>query len=509
MTGAIKKIADRYNYLKSRNVNCYFVSHEKLAQFFQQKQALDPALREASTDDKHALSLKNLLNYLAFEYANCPLLLSYGYYYRDKRFERIREHAKWCSMAYPSLAAKINPLLDTIVELQNCDDNPLLEGIERNIGFSNATLNLVNPDHTQAVLDMCDDYGIKINIGSPGAPSDVHSQKGIFCGCAKFFPSHSFWSPEYQEIYLIRYSWFSDYIRPVLQANGQSHSVKTPEMIVRREESAALPAPEVAIDNPDQDFDVEMLNRYRSTSSGRDAFDDIEAKVVVLRGGKFVLLPAAEDYRHHCITNLDSLDGRIPTVKKISISEFDKYSAVLLRERGKGDYVVEVANNLLGARADLARNHQQQWKELLRNLIDDLGVTGVSKELRDVSCRTAAPQNLRNWASPRFIRPDDENDFICLLKHLGLEDDIAAIVKSMNRLRAAHRRAGHEVNKQLRRLAQSDDNLQSIFADGYRIYKTEQGEKLGVYMFEKFLEKTISVHYTETGNVRNVEELYG
>lgn len=505
----VKRISERYQHMKKRDISCFLVSHDLLSRFFQQKTALDSGLRAASEYDKFALSLKTLLGYLAYEYANCPLLLSYNYYYREGRLDKIHEHARRCSQSHPSLEEKITPLLESIRLLQSCDDNPLLEGIEKSIGFENATLNLVNPDHTQAVMEMCSDYGIQVNISSPNAPSDTFSQKGIFCGYAKFFPAHSFWAPEYQEIYLIRYSWFHDAIRPIPQVHGQSNTIKAPEFVIKRKDFVAVETPEFMLDNPAQDFDIEMLSRYRSDNSDRNSFDDIEAKVVTLRGGKFVLLPAGEDYKHHCIAELDSLDGRSPTVKKMPISSFNKYTAILLRERVKGDYVVEIANNLLGAHASSARVHQQQWKNPLRNLIDDLGISAVSKSLRDAGCRTAVTSNLRNWASPRFIRPDDENDFICLLKHFGLEDSIAVIVKSMNRLRAAHRRAGHEVNKQLMRLAQSDSSLQNILTDGYRIYKTEQGERLGVYIFEKILDKTIHVHYTETGTVRNVEELYG
>ena len=76
---AIAKIGARYENLKSRSVACYLIDHDILSLFFQEKGAVDPQLKVAAENDKHALSLKVLLNYLAFEYANCPLPLSHPY----------------------------------------------------------------------------------------------------------------------------------------------------------------------------------------------------------------------------------------------------------------------------------------------------------------------------------------------------------------------------------------------------------------------------------------------
>lgn len=508
----ITDISNRYEYIKNRNINCFLVNHDLLFKFFNQKIAIDPVLREASSHDKYVLSLKVLLNYLAFEYANCPLFLDSDFYYRDSRLEKIRSHIRMCQQSYVSIADQLDGILKTLEELKQCGDNPLLENIEKNIGYNDAALMLINPDHSQAVLEMCEDFGIGIKVSSPNTSGLIPSQKGIFCGCAKFFPAHTFWSPEFQELNLVRFAWFYDHIRSYPQIHGQAITSSPPALIIQKKDAVPVQQVEqpIELNDPAKDFDISMLSRYRSKDHEQGSFDNVEAKVVVLRGGKFVFLPADDDYKHHCMTNLDALDRGVPAVKKIPISEFNEYTAVLLRERERGDYLTDIANTILGSRADLFRTHQQQWKNALRERINSVGITDLSKELARAGCKTAASyQNLRNWASARFIRPHDNDDFVCLLKFLGLENETPTLIKSMGRIRAAHRAAGHRISQQLRQLAQNDNNLKGILTDGYRLYRTEGGGKLGVYIFDRVLDEKISVSYADTGGVKNLETVYG
>lgn len=508
----ITDISNRYEYIKNRNVNCFLVNHDLLFKFFNQKIAIDPVLRDASNHDKYALSLKILLNYLAFEYANCPLFLDSDFYYRDNRLEKIKGNIRMCQQSYIEIADQLGDILKTLEDLKLCGDNPLLENIEKNIGYNDAALMLINPDHSQAVLEMCEDFGIGIKVSSPNTSGIIPSQKGIFCGCAKFFPAHTFWSPEFKELHLVRFAWFFDYIRSHHQIHGQAINSSPPALVIKKKDAVPVQVFEKPIEltDPAKDFDISMLGRYRSKDQDQGSFDNVEAKVVVLRGGKFVFLPADDDYKHHCITNLDVLDRGPPAVKKIAISEFNQYTAILLRERERGDYVADIANTILGSRAELFRSHQHQWKNALREQINSVGITELSKELSRAGCKTAASyQNLRNWASARFIRPHDSDDFNCLLKFLGLENEAPALIRSMGKIRAAHRAAGHRISQQLRQLAQNDNNLKGILTDGYRIYRTEGGGKLGVYIFDRVLDEKISVSYADTGGVKNLEAVYG
>lgn len=502
---AIAKIGARYENLKSRNVACYLIDHDILSLFFQEKGAVDPQLKAAAENDKYALSLKVLLNYLAFEYANCPLPLSHPYYYRDGRAEKISHLLDLLSEAYPIQAPKLQAIKGAIKMLRGCDDNPLLENIENTVGFNDATLILINPDYTHAVSDMCESYGIDLKINVPGA-ENLSTKKGVFCGCAKYFPQHVFWAPEYPELYLIRYAWFHDYIRPFNEPHGQISKPKVPSPAIHQRPPTYYEEPESGAAAPADDINLALFEQYTDRVSADVSADIIEAKVVILKGGKFVFLPAEESYSHHCLVNLDG----DPIPKKLQISAFDENTAILLKERGEGDYVVEMADQVLRGKAQYFRAQQQKWKKALRDTVDAWGINTVSEVLKNSGCATAHIYNLRNWLSPRHIRPESDADFTRLLQYVELGNEAKELIKCMDIIRSAHVTGGHRISEQLRTLIQQDGNLKSILTDGYRIYRLgDNGRKLGVYIFDQVLSKTVIVGYAEIGQLKSVEALYG
>src|SRR5262249_28967810 len=154
-------------------------------------------------------------------------------------------------------------------------------------------------------------------------------------------------------LYLIRYAWFHDYIKPFREPHGQLRKSTAPSSAVRQQPPSSYEEPEIDTAMPTEDFDIKMFEQYTERVSSEPNAEIIEAKVVILKGGKFVFLPAEDSYTHYCLVNLDS-EGK-PSSKKLKVSEFDQHTAVLLKERGEGDYVVEVANQLLRDKASYFR----------------------------------------------------------------------------------------------------------------------------------------------------------
>ena len=503
---AITKIDVRYANLKSRNIATYLIDHDILSLFFQEKASISPILKASAEHDKHALSLWMLVRYLAFEYANCPLPLNHPYYYRDERFEKIRQLIGLLSEIYPVHASTLTNIKDAVDRLSNCSDNPLLENMESTIGFDDAALILINPDYTFAVSEMCEGYGLKLKINVPGAET-FNTTKGIFCGCAKYFPPHVFWAPEHSELHLVRYAWFHDYIRSFHEPHGQLRKPTAPSSVVRRRPPSFYEEPEVDAAIPTEDFNIAMFEQYTDQVSAQPNAEIIESKVVILKGGKFVFLPAEDGYTHHCLVNLDSE----PFPRKLKISEFDQHTAVLLKERGEGDYVVEVANQVLLDKAPYFRGQQQRWKKALRERVEAVAdFAAISEELKKTGCSTAHTYNIRNWLSPRSIRPESDADFACLLNFLNLTSETKELIRCMDIIRSAHIKAGHRISDQLDILVRNDANLKSILTDGYRIYRLDDiSGKVGVYIFDRILPKTVIVSFAEIGQLKSVEALYG
>ena len=146
-----------------------------------------------------------------------------------------------------------------------------------------------------------------------------------------------------------------------------------------------------------------------------------------------------------------------------------------MRTEGGGDYVVEVADNLLGARRDAARADQSLWKERLREAVDRLGHQAVVRQL-EAHGSGRADANLRSWlsASPRNIRTADPSDFAAITAVGGLADRADELWRAMGRILWAHRTAGQRIRKRLMAEVSKADP-QELERDGRRIFEMDAG----------------------------------
>ena len=89
---------------------------------------------------------------------------------------------------------------------------------------------------------------------------------------------------------------------------------------------------------------------------------------------------------------------------------------LLLKTSGGGDYIVPLANRILGSEADKLRASQKGWKDRLRKLKNNNGTDWVINELRSLGCSIASPTNLRNWMSYRGIKTSQFSHFQAIMK---------------------------------------------------------------------------------------------
>ena len=107
------------------------------------------------------------------------------------------------------------------------------------------------------------------------------------------------------------------------------------------------------------------------------------------------------------------------------------------------DFVREVANTILGARAAPLRELQREWKARLADSVRRVGYEVVARALRGAGARVT---NLEYRLSEQSLRTQDQNDFTVLMQFLGLGDMSQELWDAMGELDSAHRRAEARVD---------------------------------------------------------------
>ena len=296
-------------------------------------------------------------------------------------------------------------------------------------------------------------------------------------GAPRWFPQHVFQAPRAPVVASVRHGWlrvnWETVFGPAFEAAEDEHPAPSRRSPAIRpdaawqggdrgwtgslDETAAIP----------HQTGIELVGRL-GTDGGRAAASEVEAVAVRVEGDGFVLverdnnpyvIDPGEDYR----------------VRTVGAPDIPSGAFLLVRTEGGGDYVVEVADALLGARRDAARADQDLWKERLREAVDRWGAADVVRRLEAHGSRRAGA-NLRSWmsASPRNIRTDAPSDFAAILAVGGLADRADELWRTMGRIRWAHRTAGQRIRKRLMdEVAKTDP--QELERDGSRSFEMDAG----------------------------------
>jgi hypothetical protein len=232
-------------------------------------------------------------------------------------------------------------------------------------------------------------------------------------------------------------------------------------------------------------------------AEGANTADLVDARLYLLASGCAAFLAASEESRVLTLEPDAPPESRLVDVASPDIGPG---TVVLLRSEGGGDLVVAVADAILGPSAAPLREMQERWKARLRSLVEENGVEQVVEHLTKHGSVRAKRSNLANWCSPRSLRTDDEQDFLAIMRAVGLEDEAASYWKAMSRLEQAHRRAGHEIREQLEQQAQKAD-LTALEDHGRADFSLPQGGgALTAFRVEEVSPDVVSVPYQHLGD---------
>lgn len=323
--------------------------------------------------------------------------------------------------------------------------------------------------------------GIKdVEVASPSyLRSDSSYENMLVIGPTRWFPPFVFSAPRAKTIHILKYTWIRDkwshqptFSNPLRQKTSKlmQTSISEPYEVSSFEADTLLPPA----------FDFKSAQRQVTDAGiGHNAVDYIQAKLFLLEENWVVPLSAEDDATALVI----NLSEDASPVKKMKIREIEAGMFLLLRTSGGGDFIIPVADQIMGSDGPKARSHQKKWKSLLRDYIIENGYDLTIKQLKKHGSARANYVNLRNWMFERSIKTEYKNDFNAIMRMIGLEAESDLYWNLMDRIDHAHRQAGHIIGKMLLEKVRKSD-LKTLKKSGKIEFELENETHISITAFQ-------------------------
>lgn len=413
-------------------------------------------LRQAEEEDEYWSLFVRRLRRCRFELCAAPLPAPYLHNRAEDLASGLGVHLAQCEAMYPQYATKARDLLGRAVQVLQIGTTPLLaaiEGITQDVYPSKPAVLIKDTRLILVAEKAIHEYpqlqDIEV-VGLSQVCGAVCYDQLVVIGPPHWFASDAyiFSASRARVVHLIMYDWIHDYwkVEPAFvqstrgkaghwntQPPVESKGVSEDQLI-----SAADLLPIVQL----SDAPLDPNSKDRATPNP----DAVEARAFLLEGRYAVFLEGDADTSTLVI---DLADEEGTPVRRLELKHIQPGMFILLRTSGGGDYIVPVADKILGKDAARARAHQQRWKELLRAKVLAHGALAISIDLLDYGSGRANESNVRNWMSPRSIKTADYNDFLAIMRLTGLEQEAQDYWKQMELINSAHRKAGFRMRDAL------------------------------------------------------------
>jgi len=433
----------------------HYARHARFRTFSIALTQLDRALDETASDDFWRDWLRQLRRY-RFDVSAAPLQFDHPAAIFEAQLSSLQARLVECDALFPDFAQSARALIEQLWGLVATRDNPLLEMLKRLLpeGPEQATAILVKESRlipaAESVLEQDPQLrGINVITAQQLRGSRCYSRIAVI-GRAGWFPDHVFMAPRAQVIDIIQFDWLDARWEPsTCFAGGDKATVPT----FTQGERSGL-ASEQGSDTvdviPPVDWDAIVATskaQYRSEFKQ----EKVPARLVLLSGGTAVYLDGDEQATAMVI---DADQDSSVAVKRVPVRQIESGTFVLLRTEGGGDYIVPVADRIMGAQAAATRALQSHWKDLLADYVRRAGMQDACSALERRGATHANETNVRNWQNKRKIRPEHDEDFTAILNLTGLGASASGYRQAMKLIDNAHQRAGQRIRESL--LAQVD-----------------------------------------------------
>lgn len=378
---------------------------------------------------------------------------------------KLKNKINYCDQVYSSeLAAMLNVLAEQAQQLSSTVETNLLDflvTLASQKKSNNVAIAICETRLIPLVEETIAPIG-KLQFCKVVSPSNLREAKcysTIFViGAPKWFPEFVFSSPRSNELNIIKHEWVPGNWNPdlVLISPFTEHQNKVQPFKIDIDDK-----PVGFIENNPEEWIPRIdIRKIQDNALGQlinlmDSDEDIVLSRLFLLENDWAVFLDANDNSSVDIIDLDEEIKK--RVKRVNIREVQSGMFILLRTEGGGDYIVPVADHIMGISKEKARADQKRWKMLLREQVKKLGQPNVISELRQLGSNRATNLNLEHWMSFRGIRTENYDDFLSIMKLIDLENEADQYWETMGVIRTAHTKAGFSIRSMLLDLVNKSD----------------------------------------------------
>jgi hypothetical protein len=491
-TLTLDEVSEVYSTCGDVIIERHRVRHRYFEEFSVGLRRFELALSDGDGEDDYWRWFLRRVKRYRFELSAAPLPFGCQVIMPHDSVAELGQRLTRCEMLYPHLAPQARGLVGMISRLVELNENPILDRLleisalpqAANNGHRDLAVVVKEPRLIPILKDVLAslpfDHNMEIVSEAQLRGGDCYNELAVV-GPSRWFTGYVFEAPRASRIHIVHYGCIRDEYRqfPAFVGSAKtqpsSSSRRHTSVVVERTDDAIPVSAQVEyvdVDDLLPSVDLSQISNRISREPGSGAdLEEVEARLFQLEGRIGVFLEA--EGRSAMVIDLEE-EGEA-SVGRMAASAIEPGMFVLLRESGGGDYIVPVADKILGKHAESVRKIQRLWKERLRQAVRGRGAMAVSVEMLDRGSIRANETNVRHWMSERNIRTEDYRDFAAIMDVVGMSGDAQKCWQIMGMIDSAHRKAGRVIRKMLLKQVMNSDLSELVQLGRMRFELTETG----------------------------------
>jgi len=499
-------------------VNVISVPFPEFREFSRAMRGFEQHLKENNREDPYWATLLRILRRYRFGLSAAPLKPDAPVLYGKESIQEIRQQMAFCDRLYPGTGAMVEDLILRIDQLASLPENPMQprlvrmlqtpEDTEQNLAVLVCEYRYVPP--VKEVVLAARRYGRYYHVITPNDLRKAYLfDRIIVVGSPRWYPSFVFDSGRSLRLSVLIFDWLYDRWEPACAFPTSSRPPGPPAFTTGgRNTGDTTDEPENTDIRP-AGGEAQLVNlavsRARQGSSNDRETEQIEMRLFLLNGEQAVFLEASETSTA-MVLDLEEENLR-HRVRRVKTDDIEPGMFLLLRQSGEGDYILPLADDILGKDAARLRSSQAEWKRLLCIKVEERGLHQVCETLQGLGGTRAIEINVRHWLWSRSIRPQDDADFRAVLRLIGLQTRWQSFKEDAAAVRRAHLQAGVTVRRELLAQVQKKD-MRDLEAAGQIDFILS--DRLGVSLAAIRVERATSIRELlparQSGQLFDVEE---
>lgn len=446
---------NQLSYLYStskKSVQLNHVRSEELSQLAETIEQFRRVQENRYRDDRYVQDACSMLRGVFFRF--CSSLLPYNEVIDNVRQEELRMKLVQIKHLYPELfTSSVIPIAKALKQVFELQRNYLTEEICRLInnhcdGEVAIVSKRASTSLEQKGFSNCIKYANEISFYTEsGIRNSLKSYKDVFYnGTPAFYGSWAAECLKGDTTYFISYDMFTSKVETRSVFPKQLPRDQVLSTIGKHVKYSGTLEKASSVDIEHLQYSAkETVQRILADQAESESsnIQPVEASIVYLENERFIFV--SKEAKIRTFTPNTSKDF----VKQISFQDLEEDVFIIIRNERDSRLIAEVADLVvLKEDAPQLRTMQEEWKQRLNELVEEMGITQTSIYLSNShGMNTASTASLRMWCEEDSICPQE---FPLLLRVLGYaEDEIKKVQIAMKRIQTAHISAGRYISQKL------------------------------------------------------------